>query len=182
MWTRISEVPVGEEENNAFQAWLLAESEVQKNMAEVTLLHLLRRHSNSIIWQKMSRNDPSLANKAIMTVWRDIHQFRGESSFSTWAHRVISNVVGMEIRKEAPRKLEQPIEDSEEPAVRPELDFRVLYNTIKKSLIPEEQELIECKLEGMTASEIAVRLGVSRSVVEWKWGVLKEKIRGLAGE
>ncbi len=181
MWTPISKLPAGEDENNAFQAWLVADSEVAKHRAEVTLLFLLRKHATAIIWTKMNRVDPSLANKAIMQIWQNIHTFRGESAFSTWAHKVISNVVGGEVRETANQRLEQAIEDGEEPAVYPDTTWRMLYEKVKRSLIPEEQELIQCKLEGMTASEIAVRLGVSRAVVEWKWGTLKEKIRVMAG-
>jgi len=180
MWTPISEQPVGQEENDAFQAWLLAESDVQKNMAEVTLLHLLRRHSNSIIWIKMQRNDPSLANKAIMQVWQNIHTFRGESAFSTWVHRVLTNVVNDEMREEMQRKGEQPIEESEEPAIKLDLNWRLLYDKVKKALPPEDQELMQCKLEGMTDSEIAVRFSTRRSTIEWRWGVLKEKVKMMA--
>ena len=64
-----------------------------------------------------------LTQEAFMQVFRKIQSFRGESSFSTWLHRVSTNVVLMRLRKKKP--IETPFDDAEESeqSERPPKEF-----------------------------------------------------------
>jgi RNA polymerase sigma-70 factor (ECF subfamily) len=53
-----------------------------------------------------------LTQEAFMQVFRKIQTFRGDSSFSTWLHRVSVNVVLMKLRKKTPNEV--PIDSDEE--------------------------------------------------------------------
>ncbi len=53
-----------------------------------------------------------LTQEAFMQVFRKIQTFRGDSSFSTWLHRVSVNVVLMKLRKKTPNEV--PIDSEEE--------------------------------------------------------------------
>ena len=54
-----------------------------------------------------------LAQEAFLQMFRKVHTFRGESSFSTWLHRLTVNVVLMRIRKR--RHLEKSLDAMFEP-------------------------------------------------------------------
>jgi len=59
-----------------------------------------------------------LAQEAFLRVFRKIHTFRGESAFSTWLHRLVLNVVLMQLRKNkfAGASLDEMTETDEEKA------------------------------------------------------------------
>jgi RNA polymerase sigma-70 factor, ECF subfamily len=46
-----------------------------------------------------------LTQEAFLQLFRKIHTFRGESSFSTWLHRITANLVLMRLRRKKPREV-----------------------------------------------------------------------------
>jgi RNA polymerase sigma-70 factor (ECF subfamily) len=65
---------------------------------------LYRRYSRRVysLCLRMVKNDSEaedLTQEAFLLLFRKIHTFRGEARFSTWLHRLTSNVVLMRFRK-----------------------------------------------------------------------------------
>ena len=80
---------------------------------------IYRRHHKRVysLCLRMTRNvyqAEDLAQDVFVQVFRKINTFRGDSSFSTWLHRLAVNQVLMQLRKPA-EKRERPTEDGDIP-------------------------------------------------------------------
>jgi len=64
-----------------------------------------------------------LTQEAFMQVFRKIQTFRGDSSFSTWLHRVSVNVVLMKLRKKTPNEIPIDSEDENQEFSAPPKEF-----------------------------------------------------------
>jgi len=64
-----------------------------------------------------------LTQEAFMQVFRKIQTFRGDSSFSTWLHRVSVNVVLMKLRKKTPNEIPIDSEDENQEFAAPPKEF-----------------------------------------------------------
>jgi len=62
-------------------------------------LHCRRVYALCLRMVRDTTEAEDLAQETFMQVFRKIHTFRGESSFSTWLHRVTANVALMHFRK-----------------------------------------------------------------------------------
>ena len=90
--------------------------------------HLYQSHSRRVyaLCLRMVGNPPEaedLTQEAFLQMYRKIQTFRGESSFSTWLHRVTVNIVLMKLRRKKPAEvsLEENTErDEESPSPRSE--------------------------------------------------------------
>jgi RNA polymerase sigma-70 factor (ECF subfamily) len=90
---------------------------------------LYRRYSQRVysLCLRMVKNDgeaEDLAQEAFLLLFRKIHTFRGEARFSTWLHRLTSNLVLMRFRKKRYPEvsLDATLEFDEEDQ-RPLLEF-----------------------------------------------------------
>src|SRR6516164_5761768 len=75
---------------------------------------IYRQHSRRVynLCLRMATNSSDaedLTQEAFMQLFRKIHTFRGESAFSSWLHRITTNIVLMHLRrkKPVPTSLEQ---------------------------------------------------------------------------
>ncbi len=124
---------------------------------------------------------------AFVRVWERLHQFRGDSAFSTWLHSIAVSVVLNGIRKsDRHRKKERSLEDAgflaakrerSEPGVMDRLNVAVdelpeIYRTV----------FLMYDLEGFPHNEIAEVLGVAVGTSKARLHRARELLRGLLGE
>jgi RNA polymerase sigma-70 factor, ECF subfamily len=141
---------------------------------------LYRMHSNRVyaLCMHMTGNPAEaqdLTQDAFLQLFRKISSFRGESSFSTWLHRLTVNVVLMRFRRKRHPEvsLDEPAAPGDEAAglpfeigepdlrVRGTLDRLLLDHAIKQ--LPEGYKLmfILHDVQGYAHGEIAQILGCS---------------------
>jgi RNA polymerase sigma-70 factor (ECF subfamily) len=122
---------------------------------------------------RMTRNvseSEDLTQDIFVQLFRKLKTFRGESSFTTWLHRLTINVVLMHFRKTA-RRLERATEDielSSEPVLTkgswtrlPVMDRLSLEEVIRQLSPGYRAVLILHDVEGYEHKEIAQILGCS---------------------
>lgn len=120
----------------------------------------------------------------LLSAFRNLHQFRGNSSFSTWLHRIAINSSLMRLRKRKSRSefpLETAItgEDFIAPGLKPRSDEpnpeehcvgvehrKILSEALLKLPGPFRAAIELCDLEGLPAKDAAQRLGISLSTMK----------------
>src|SRR5262249_6174283 len=139
-----------------------------------------------------------LAQEAFLQVFRKIATFRGESTFSTWLHRVSVNVVLMHLRKKRlPQVPLDKVETSQEEPVRRQYrdDDHQLMATIDRINLNEaiahlprryRTALVLFDLEGYDHSEIARMMnwsvGNSKSQLHKARQKLRDSLRSHGGK
>ena len=139
---------------------------------------LYRRHSPRVyaLCLRMVKNPAhaeDLTQETFMAVFRSIRDFRGQSAFSTWLHRVTRNTVLMGFRKRRVQEtsLDEIVDsDSDSPHARAELGVtdRRLEGTADRMLLRDavgrlshgfRATLLLHDLHGYEHSEVAAILG-----------------------
>lgn len=138
-------------------------------------------------WQKVFRlcmgyvNDrdaaKDLAQETFIKVWKQLPQFRNESSVGTWIFRIASNTCLRQIQKERKMsKSELPLEIKDEISeTNIEKDIQFLYQCISE-LKEVERIIISLELEDMNQKEIAEIVGLSEGNIRVKIYRIKEKL------
>ena len=104
---------------------------------------------------------------AFVRLFEKLHSFRGESRFSTWAHRLAVNEALQHLRKRS-RRATEPLDErslaSREPNDR--LDAAELLEVALAGLEPELRLIFHLKeVDGMAYSEIAEVVGIPEGTV-----------------
>ena len=138
-------------------------------------------------WQKVFRvcmgyaNDTAaakdLAQETFIKVWKQLPNFRNESSIGTWIFRIASNTCLRQIQKDKKMpKSELPLEIKDEILeTNIEKDIQLLYQYISE-LQEVERIIISLELEDMHQKEIAEIVGLSEGNVRVKIHRIKEKL------
>lgn len=122
------------------------------------------------------------AQEAWMRVFRSLHSYRGESRFSTWAHRIAVNVA-LNARRKLGReaKRQQSLERVPEPTGRP--DRPLLRMRLEEAIdqLPEgmRKVLVLHDVEGFTHPEIAEMTGVAVGTCKSQLFKARAKLRDL---
>ena len=138
---------------------------------EAAMRALWARHAPHIdaVVRRLVGNDLDLAADVAQEVWiqifRALPQYRGDSQFGTWAHRIAVNRTLNALRKT--RRLAKIETDVEEDSalVEPEPERALMLATIEKAanrLSPGARAVFMLHdVEGYTHEEIAERLGIT---------------------
>jgi RNA polymerase sigma-70 factor, ECF subfamily len=138
---------------------------------EAAMRSLWTRHAPHIdaVVRRLVGNDLDLAADVAQEVWiqifRALPQYRGDSQFGTWAHRIAVNRTLNALRKT--RRLAKIETDVEEDSalVEPEPERALMLATIEKAanrLSPGARAVFMLHdVEGYTHEEIAERLGIT---------------------
>lgn len=126
-------------------------------------------HVDAVVRRLVGGNDLDLAADIAQEVWiqifRALPQYRGDSQFSTWAHRIAVNRTLNALRKT--RRLAKIETDVEEDTamVDPDPDRSLMMATIEnaaRQLSPGARAVFMLHdVEGYTHEEIAERLGIT---------------------
>ncbi len=125
-------------------------------------------------------------------VFRSLKDFRGQSKFTTWLHRVTVNVVLMHRRaaKSRPVFADEPIEDGQINAqiVAPDEDvarrdrMRAFSRVLDRLAEKKRTVFILHELEGMAPAEIAKVVGAPVLTVRTRLFYARREIEGLLAE
>lgn len=150
---------------------------VRAQEGDVRAFEVLARRHQAALYRLAVRmmGDPTEAEdalqEALLDAWRRIDRFRGESAFSTWMYRVVTNrCLGM-LRRRTPVPVE-PAPDSapaapDDPARAAEVDAGL--EALGRALRELNEDLRICwvlrELEGLGYAEIAEITGAGEQAV-----------------
>src|SRR5687768_3381291 len=156
---------------------------------EAAMRALWARHSPHVdaVVRRLVGNDLDLAADIAQEVWiqifRALPQYRGDSQFGTWAHRIAVNRTLNALRKT--RRLAKIETDVEEDTamVEPEPERALMMQTIENAatkLSPGARAVFMLHdVEGYTHEEIAERLGITSGGSKSQLFKARAKLRTL---
>jgi RNA polymerase sigma-70 factor (ECF subfamily) len=124
------------------------------------------------------------AQDALLKILKGLHTFRGESRFTTWAHKIAVRVAFTELRRRRWRdfSLDEMTESREgdsdfipdrlaDPSIGPEQEAmqRAMLDTlrrlIREELTDKQRQAMEAVLKGMPLEEVARRMDTNRNAL-----------------
>jgi RNA polymerase sigma-70 factor (ECF subfamily) len=124
------------------------------------------------------------AQDALLRILKGLHTFRGESRFTTWAHKIAVRVAFTELRRRRWRdvSLEEMSESEEgdtdfipaklaDPSVGPERQamrgviLETLRRLIREELTDKQRLALQAVLKGMPLEEVARRMDTNRNAL-----------------
>lgn len=122
--------------------------------------------------------------EALLDAWRRIGRFRGDSAFSTWMYRVVTNrCLGM-LRRRRPVPVEgidapAPAQDTPERAAERDAGMAALGRALAQ--LPDEQRVcfVLRELEGLSYAEIAAVAGGTEDAVRGRIHRARTRLAGM---
>ena len=156
---------------------------------EAAMRALWTRHAPHIdaVVRRLVGHDLDLAADVAQEVWiqifRALPQYRGDSQFSTWAHRIAVNRTLNALRRtKRLAKIETEVEE-DTASIEPEPERSLLLETIEKAaakLSPGARAVFVLHdVEGYTHEEIAERLGITSGGSKSQLFKARAKLRTL---
>lgn len=104
---------------------MIAAAQRGEEQAFETLFHAYKRKVYALCLRMTGNTAEAeeLTQEAFMQLFRKIQTFRGESSFSTWLHRIAVNIVLMKRRKKALKEIPLESENENSEYERPQREF-----------------------------------------------------------
>lgn len=163
------------------------------------LINRYRQRCFSMIYQMVRNEDDAwdLAQDGFVRAWKNIGNFRGQSSFYTWIYRVMTNVALDWLRKKHVQGAQEfddtvglrRIEPGAATAPREELqpherladgEIRGRINEAIEKLSPEHRTVVVLReIEGLDYSEIATAMDCSIGTVMSRLFYARKKLQSL---
>jgi RNA polymerase sigma-70 factor (ECF subfamily) len=123
------------------------------------------------------------AQDALLRILRSLDTFRGESRFTTWAHKIAVRVAFSELRRQRWRdvSLQDLISRAQEtgftpdaladPTPNPEIQttrqmtLATIKRLIEEELTDRQRQAMQAAVEGMPLEEVARRMGTNRNAL-----------------
>jgi RNA polymerase sigma factor (sigma-70 family) len=169
-------------ENDLYEIWK-ASDEISRPEVETYLLPHLRRHAAKVCWMVLHSHQPHLIDEIAQDALMELKQFEGRSMFSTWFHsRALYRAYNE--RRTRDRRKEISFSNLGHLNLASQMDsdvnMRLDVERMLTNIDSKDVELVRLKIaEGMTDDEIAASLGIPRANVQYRWQVLREKLRTL---
>lgn len=132
-----------------------------------------------MVWIRLHEIRPEIVDEAVWKAFERADTFKGDSSFTTWFHRIVINCCHDYLRTKQ-SKAEVSLEAVPEVTTFVEGDARIELDQLTASLKTRQKRLISLKLEGLTDAEIGKILGIKELAVRHFWTRTKERIRQSA--
>ena len=133
-----------------------------------------------MVWIRLHERRPEIVDEAVWNAFDKADSFKGNSSFTTWFHRIVINCCHEYLRRKQ-SKAEVSLEAVPEVSTGGEGDARIELEQLTSSLKARQKRLISLKLEGLNDAEIGKILGIKELAVRHFWARTKERIRQSAG-
>ena len=157
-----------DQEEDAYQLWKADPD------SEGVLRKLLAGHASAVMFKVLRRRDDDLIVEAVDKVMMNLPEFRENSLFTTWAHKIILSVMYDQRRIDRKRKdvsMDVPGFDVPGEGSADAIDLAL---TVKKTLSEDDFKLFEqIVVWGKTEAEAGEALGMRQSSVHFVWNRVK---------
>jgi RNA polymerase sigma-70 factor (ECF subfamily) len=185
--------------NNVDERELVSRCQAGDLSAFDNLMQQYEKKVYSLCFRMTGRPDDAadLAQDAFLKAYRAIHAFKGQSSFSTWLFRIVTNTCLDERRRRGRRpsvfSLDRPLEtkDGELALTLPDNSPDPLAAVVQSELQAEIQRLLNMlpadqkmvlilrDLEGYSYDEIAAALNITLGTVKSRLNRARSRLREL---
>lgn len=156
-------------ENETFAQWLGTPKDAQE-ILEIELRKLLVAHARAAVFMTLRRADPDLVTEAVNRVMLNLGNFKGDAKFTTWAHRIIMNLMYDQRRQERfRREVSMDVPGFDLPG-EPTTDMTNVILTVRQVLSDAQYKIFEeVVLLGYSHAEAAERLSMTKPTLTRKW-------------
>lgn len=163
-------------ENHYYEQWRITD-EASRTEVEEKLSTVLRNHAQAIIYSILRKNDMDLLGESVDKVLLNLKSFRGQSLFTTWAHKVMSGVV-YDARRAARAHNKEISLDGLALTDISTFEARDIMSTVQALLSAEDYSLFEAfVLYGYTQQEVARMYNTPRTSLIRRWKGITEVLR-----
>lgn len=167
-----------EREEEAFRKYV--ESGGKDAKAENALFSLLTQHALKVCRRLLDRDREDAAQEIVLKAFLNLPNFKEESKFTTWFHRIALNHATNTLRNQKGRDEQQlgwAWEGDARAAGSSSVEGEILVEEVLGKLSEEERKLLEMRLEGSTFQEMGEATEERPNTSQKKFYKVAEKVR-----
>ena len=130
---------------------------------------------------KNEADTDDLAQDVFLKIYKQLHRFRGDSSFTTWIYRISSNMITDHFRRRKFRdhlplgQVPEPVDTAEIPGNWDQRGW--LLSRLPRLTKTEHQVVILHSLQDLPMATVAEIIGTSQNVVKVSYHRAKKKLK-----